>query len=77
VTNEMMDRIGTGRIAREAVSPALGFLDAVVTWWRIRRDERYLLEQSDAHLKDIGLARSDIVQALRGVTGPGGSRPGR
>lgn len=38
---------------------------AVALWWRIRRDERFLLGQPHYLLKDIGIERADIASAVR------------
>lgn len=39
--------------------------DAIALWWRIRRDERFLLGQPEYLLRDIGINRSDIAEAVR------------
>ena len=70
MTNQVMttrtEALGLSGIARDAAVRVLKLLDALSTWRRIRRAERYLLEQSDYALADIGVARSDILGALRG-----------
>jgi uncharacterized protein YjiS (DUF1127 family) len=51
---------------REAAWGLLKLYRAFLAWRLIRQDERYLLEMSDQHLADIGIARSDIIAVLRG-----------
>ncbi len=52
--------------AQAAAAWIFGLPAALAGWQRIRRDERYLLEQTDARLADIGLDRREIGRALRG-----------
>jgi uncharacterized protein YjiS (DUF1127 family) len=53
-------------LGREAAWGLLKLYRAFLAWRLIRQDERYLLEMSDQHLADIGIARSDIIAVLRG-----------
>lgn len=55
-----------GAMGREAAASLLKLYRAFLAWRLIRQDERYLLEMSDQHLADIGIARSDIIEVLRG-----------
>ncbi len=53
-------------LAQAAGAWIFGLPAVLAAWYRIRRDERYLLEQTDARLADIGLDRQEIGQVLRG-----------
>ena len=53
-------------LGRQAAVSLLRLYRTFLAWRLIRQDERYLLEMSDQHLADIGIARSDIVEVLRG-----------
>jgi uncharacterized protein YjiS (DUF1127 family) len=55
-----------GVMGREAAASLLKLYRAFLAWRLTRQDERYLLEMSDQHLADIGIARSDILEVLRG-----------
>lgn len=47
-------------------NPLRRWMAAILLWHRVRRDERFLLDQPDHLLKDIGLARTDISPVVRG-----------
>jgi uncharacterized protein YjiS (DUF1127 family) len=67
-------RVGTSRVISQPISPRSGVLKLIPHgmlvrfrhWKRSRRAERELLALDDRLLKDIGICRADIPDAVRG-----------
>jgi uncharacterized protein YjiS (DUF1127 family) len=67
-------RVGTSRVISQSIPPRSAVLKLILHgmlvrfrhWKRTRRAERELLALDDRLLKDIGICRTDIPDAVRG-----------